>query len=81
MQVYRRYESTEVLPLMKYHMLIMKYFIDIDFLLYEGNRAGAMALIENIRNISRALQFKYFFARADKLRNQMHHSPEKIAPK
>ena len=80
LQVYRRYESTEVLPLMKYYMLIMKYFIDSDFLLYEGNRSGAMALIENIRNISRALQFKYFFARSDKMRNQMLHSPEKIAP-
>jgi hypothetical protein len=80
LQLYRRYESTEVLPLMKYYMLIMKYFIDIDFLLYEGNRSGALVLIENIRNISRALQFKYSFARADKLRNQLHHSQEKMAP-
>jgi hypothetical protein len=76
MQFYKQYELTEVPPLMKYYMLIRKYFIDIDFLLYDGNYSGAMALIENIRNISRVLQFKYSFAIADKLRNQMRRSPD-----
>lgn len=75
-QIYRRYESTEVPPLMKYYMLIRKYFIDIDFLLYDRNSSGALTLIENIRNISRVLQFKYSFAIADKLRNQLRRSPD-----
>ena len=69
--VYRRFEMTEIPPLMKYYLLIQKYFIDIDFMLYEGNHEGALALAENIRNISRVLQFRYFFARADRLRNEI----------
>jgi hypothetical protein len=76
LRIYKEYVPTEVPPLMKYHMLICKYFIDIDFLLYEGNIAGAITLIENIRNISRALQFKYYFAKADILRNQVRRSPD-----
>jgi hypothetical protein len=62
---------TEIPPLMKYYLLIQKYFIDIDFMLYEGNHEGALALAENIRNISRVLQFRYFFAKADMLRNEI----------
>jgi hypothetical protein len=77
-QFYRRFELTEVPPLMKYYMLVKKYFIDIEFLLSEGNCSGAIALIENIRNISRVLQFRYFFARADKLRNLMRRSQAKV---
>ncbi len=76
LQIYHRYESTEIPLLMKYYMLIRKYFIDIDFLLSKGNSSGALVLIENIRNISRVLQFKYFFAMADKLRNQLRRSPD-----
>jgi len=79
--LYHQAVSTEVPPLMRYFLLIMKYFIDIDFALHEGNNTGALTLIKNIRNISRVLQFRYFFNRADKLRNLIQKSADRVMRK